>query len=152
MTRVALALATGLYSGYAPVAPGTVGSAVGLVVLGAVRATGSVAVEAAVLGGLLSLGVWAATVTERAVGRADPGIIVVDEIVGMLVTLALVPAGWGTALLGFGLFRLFDIVKPYPVRALERLPGGWGVMADDVGAGLYAHLVLRGALWAAGVA
>ena len=152
MTRVALALATGLYSGYAPVAPGTVGSMVGLLVFGAVRTSGSVAVEGAVLCGLLGLGVWSATVTARVVGRSDPGIIVIDEVVGMLVTLAFVPAGWGTALAGFLLFRLFDIVKPYPVRRLERLPDGLGVVLDDVGAGLYAHMVLRGLLWAVGAA
>ena len=147
MKRIAVALATGLYSGYAPIAPGTIGSAVGLVLFVPVRLLGSPAVEAMVLVALFGFGVWSASVTERHTGRSDPGIIVIDEIVGMLVTLAFVPVGWTAAVAGFLLFRGFDVVKPYPVGVLERLPGGWGVMADDVAAGIYAQLILRAGLW-----
>jgi phosphatidylglycerophosphatase A len=147
VTRLALVVATGCYCGYAPVAPGTAGSALGLVVWVAIRALGSPVAEIAALVVLAGVGVWAASVTERHVSRTDPGIIVIDEVVGMLVTVALLPIGVGGALAGFLLFRLFDIIKPYPAAACERLPGGWGVMADDVVAGLYAHLVLRSGLW-----
>ena len=79
--------------------------------------------------------------------RPDPGRIVVDEICGQLVALAFLPAGWVPVAVSFALFRIFDIIKPWPIRKLESLPDGWGIMADDVGAGLaaaaLARLVLR---------
>ena len=77
------------------------------------------------------------------VGLKDPGIVVVDEVLGQWVTLLALPFTPATAALGFLLFRAMDIVKPWPARDLERLPGGWGIMADDVAAGVYAHLALR---------
>ena len=80
----------------------------------------------------------------RLVGRKDPGIVVVDEVVGQWVTLAALPFTPVTAALGFLLFRVMDVVKPWPARDLERLPGGWGIMADDVMAGVYAHLRAAG--------
>jgi len=104
-------------------------------------------VELVTIAVLLIVGVWSASETERYVGRIDPGIIVIDEIVGMLLTFVFLNVGFGTMVFGFVLFRVFDIVKPYPARACERLPGGWGVMADDVVAGLYAQAVLRGGIW-----
>ena len=73
----------------------------------------------------------------------DVDLAVVDEIVGMWVTLVGLPFGPATALLGFVLFRVMDVVKPWPARNLEGLPDGWGIMADDVAAGIYAHLALR---------
>ena len=104
------------------------------------------AVYAAVVTALALLGVWAATQAEQALGQTDASAIVIDEVVGMLIAL------WGLPLdrylfviLGFGLFRLFDIIKPWP--ALERLPGGWGVMMDDVFAGLLALGVWRALAW-----
>ena len=147
MNRFAVVVSTGLYCGYSPVAPGTVGSAFGLVVFGILRSIGSPLVELVTIAILLIVGVWSASKTERYVGRIDPGIIVIDEIVGMLLTFVFLNVGFGTMVFGFVLFRVFDIVKPYPARACERLPGGWGVMADDVVAGLYAQAVLRGGIW-----
>ena len=147
MKRLAVVVSTGFYCGYAPVAPGTVGSALGLVVFGVLRAIASPLGEVVTIAVLLAVGVWSASVTERYVGRTDPGIIVIDEIVGMLLTFACLNVGFGSLLFGFVLFRVFDIVKPYPARACERLPGGWGVMADDVVAALYAQAVLRGGIW-----
>ena len=141
------AVSTGFYCGYAPVAPGTVGSALGLVVLGVLRTIASPLVELVTIAVLLAVGVWSASVTERYVGRTDPGIIVIDEIVGMLLTFAYLNVGFGSLVFGFVLFRVFDIIKPYPARACERLPGGWGVMADDLVAALYAQAVLRGGIW-----
>tara|TARA_B100000446_G_scaffold174430_1_gene184266 strand:- start:507 stop:881 length:375 start_codon:yes stop_codon:yes gene_type:complete len=117
------------------------------VVFGILRSIGSPLVELVTIAILLIVGVWSASKTERYVGRIDPGIIVIDEIVGMLLTFVFLNVGFVTMVFGFVLFRVFDIVKPYPARACERLPGGWGVMADDVVAGLYAQAVLRGGIW-----
>ncbi len=83
-------------------------------------------------------GIPAASVVERESGRHDPGFVVIDEVAGQWITLLFSPVDWRHALIALVLFRLFDIVKPYPVRRLERLPGGWGIVFDDVAAGLYA--------------
>ena len=132
-----------------PVAPGTVGSAVGIVLLVLVRSTGSAGVEALALGALVAVGVWAASAVERDCGQTDPPAVVVDEVAGMFVTLLWLPVGWVGGFAGFLAFRIFDIVKPYPARAAERLPGGWGVMADDLVAGAYAALTMRVLVWMA---
>ncbi|MDP7340098.1 MAG: phosphatidylglycerophosphatase A [Vicinamibacterales bacterium] len=89
----------------------------------------------------------AASAAESMYQRRDPGLVVIDEVAGMLVTLVAVPVGFSGALVGFFAFRLFDIVKPFPARQAERLPGGWGVMVDDLVAGVYAQGVLRLFLW-----
>lgn len=130
-------------------APGTAGSAVGLLIVVAVRAAGSGWLEAGVLVAACLLGVWASSRAELHFGRKDPGQIVIDEVAGMLVTLAFVPTGTVGLLLGFVLFRLFDIVKPFPARLVERWPRGLGIMADDVVAGCYAHAALRVVAWMA---
>jgi len=100
-------------------------------------------VQLAVVVVLFAGGSWAAGVSERHFRSTDPGPVVIDEVMGMLVTLFLVPVGWSGAFIAFLLFRLFDIVKPYPSNRLERLPGGVGVMADDFMAAIYANLTLR---------
>lgn len=144
MTRLALAVATCLGVGYAPVAPGTFGSAAGLVLwalLPAHPAAPGVAIVAA-----FAVGTWAAGVVERRQGATDPGIVVIDEVLGMFVTLVMNPVTWRGAVLGFLLFRLFDVLKPYPANRLERLHGGLGIMSDDAMAGVYANMVLRLAL------
>ena len=143
MTRLAVFLATAAYTGYFPVAPGTVGSAVGLAVYAAVWWTGSPLVEVAAIVLLFAAGVWAGTVAERYFGGIDPGPIVLDEVVGMLITLAFIPVGWPAALAGFFLFRFFDVIKPFPAGRLEKLHGGLGVMADDAMAAVYANVSLR---------
>lgn len=148
--RTVLGIATMGPCGHAPVAPGTFGSAAGLLLFWAVRASGSLAVELAVVLAVTAVGVAAATRAESVTGRHDPGLIVIDETAGMLVTLAAVPVGFGGAVAGFLAFRLFDIVKPFPARRAERLPGGWGVMADDLVAGVYAQVLLRLLLWVTG--
>jgi phosphatidylglycerophosphatase A len=143
MSRLALLIATAGYVGLAPVAPGTWGSAVGVCLLLLVRLTGWAGAEALLLGAVLVVGVWAATVVERRYGRPDPGAIVIDEIAGMLIALLWVPVAWPGLVVGFLAFRGFDIVKPFPAGLAERLPGGWGVMADDVVAGFYAYVTVR---------
>ena len=97
---------------------------------------------------VFALGVAAAGHVARRLGIEDPGLVVVDEVVGMWVSLLGVPFTGVTAIAGFLLFRVFDVFKPYPARDLERLPGGWGIMCDDVMAGVYANLLLRAGLLA----
>jgi phosphatidylglycerophosphatase A len=97
---------------------------------------------------LFPIGVWAAEATAKATGLKDPQIVVVDEVVGQWLTLAgAVTLNWKSWLAGFLLFRLFDIWKPFPVRRLERLNGGLGIVADDAMAGVYGALVLFAAGW-----
>lgn len=86
----------------------------------------------------LILGIPAATIAARESGRHDPGFVVIDEVAGQWITLLFSPPDWQHALIALALFRLFDITKPFPVRRLERLPEGWGIVFDDVAAGLYA--------------
>jgi phosphatidylglycerophosphatase A len=148
--RLALVFASAGYAGFFPFAPGTVGSAVGVGLWWGLRSAGStLAVELAVVVALLVVGAVAATRTERVLGTTDPGPVVIDEVMGMGVTLLAVPLTWPTAILGFLLFRAFDIVKPPPARQLERAHGGWGIMLDDLAAGVYAWAALQAALWLA---
>lgn len=141
----ALCVATGLGSGYAPFAPGTAGSLVGLLLFLPLAGLG-LAQQLAATAAITLLGVLAAGRVARVVGRKDPGLVVVDEVAGQWITLLALPVTPLTALAGFLLFRAMDIAKPWPARALERLPGGIGIMADDVAAGLYAQLLLRAGL------
>ena len=147
MKHLALYIATCGYVGHVPVAPGTFGSAAGLVLLWALRALGSSALEIAFVVVLLALGVWSATIAERSSGRVDPGIVVIDEVVGMIVTMMFIPASTFSIVAGFLVFRVLDILKPWPTRRLERLPGGAGIMADDVMAAVYGNVVMHG-MWA----
>ena len=147
MTRVAVFVATAGYCGYFPVAPGTVGSAAGVVVYLLVRWSGSPIVAVGLIAVLFAAGVWAGTIAERYFGGIDPGPIVIDEVVGMLITLAFIHVGLSGALAGFLLFRVFDVIKPYPANQFERLHGGLGVMADDAMAAVYANLSLRLLMW-----
>lgn len=143
MRRLGLFIATCGYIGYAPVAPGTFGSAAGLVAYAVVRSSGSPIIEVVTIVALFLVGIWSATEAERYLGGTDPGPVVLDEVVGMLITLAFLPVNWTGALVGFLLFRLFDVVKPWPARRFERLHGGLGIMADDGMAGIYGNLALR---------
>lgn len=147
MTRLAVFVATVAYCGYFPVAPGTIGSIAGLAVYALVWWSKSPFVEAGAIVAVFAAGVWAGTVAERYFGGIDPGPVVIDEVLGMLITLAFVPVSWSGALAGFVLFRIFDVIKPYPAGRFERLPGGLGVMADDAMAAVYANITLRVALW-----
>jgi phosphatidylglycerophosphatase A len=142
VSACATAISTGFGAGYSPLVPGTAGSAVGLASFWAVHALPPFHQVAATLL-LFVLGVFASSHTASRVGLKDPGIVVVDEIMGQWTTLLLLPLTPLVALLGFLLFRALDIVKPYPARDLERLPGGLGIMADDLMAGIYANLLLR---------
>ena len=150
--NLALAIATCLGVGYAPFAPGTFGSLVGLVLWAVLPGSPFVQATAIVLS--FAAGTWASAAAERHFRATDPGPVVIDEVLGMLVTLFLVPVAWPGAILGFVWFRVFDVVKPYPANRLERLPGGIGIMADDFMAAVYANLALRATIavgnWAVG--
>jgi phosphatidylglycerophosphatase A len=141
-SALATLIATGFGSGRSPLAPGTAGSAVGLLLFWPLAGLGS-APQLVVVGLVLLAGTAAADHVARRTGRKDPGLVVVDEIVGMWVSLLWLPFNPTTALVGFLAFRAMDIVKPYPARQLEGLRGGLGIMADDVMAGIYANLLLR---------
>jgi phosphatidylglycerophosphatase A len=141
---LAVWVATVAGAGYFPVAPGTVGSAVAVLlvaVLDTIPLTrvGHVALLALLVALIFFLGVWAAGQSEKFFGRTDPGHVVIDEVAGQMVAFLLVPhASWKLLLAGFALFRFFDVTKPFPAGRAERLPGGWGIMVDDVVAGAYA--------------
>jgi len=144
-TKLAALLATWFGCGYSPVAPGTAGSlaalAIGILLHRYAGFDGWHFLVLAAAG--FAPAVWAANVTASAVKRKDPGLVVVDEVLGQWIALAGAhPFNWTSALAAFLLFRLFDIWKPAPVRQLEALPGGLGINADDVMAGVYAALVL----------
>lgn len=145
VSRCASLLATWFGCGRSPVAPGTVGSLAAVALAALARhylgwPPWSMGVAALVT---LPVAVWASGRASSDAGMEDPGFVVIDEVVGQWATLAGATASnWKALLLGFALFRLFDIWKPAPVRQLERLGGGVGIMADDVMAGIYGALVL----------
>lgn len=141
--KTAIFLATGCYVGYIPFAPGTFGSLIGLplcFLLAEIQL--SAAIIAALL--IIALAIWISNVAEQALERKDPGCIVIDEIAGMAVTLIGLPLNLTTVTIGFILFRILDILKPFPIRILDkRLPGGLGIVADDVAAGIFANALIR---------
>ena len=146
MSHFLMAIATGLYSGYLPKAPGTWGSVVGLILYYFLHAV-VLPTYLIIVAVLLVVGFFAAGSAEKILDRKDPGCVVIDEIVGMLITLAAAPPYPMAWLLGFGLFRFFDIVKPFPIRWIDkRIQGGVGIMLDDVVAGFYSFVVLHGVL------
>jgi phosphatidylglycerophosphatase A len=148
MHRLGLFIATCGYLGYVPLAPGTFGSAAGLAVFFLIRSTGSITVEVAAILVLFAIGIWSGTVAEHYFGGIDPAPVVMDEVVGMLITLAFLPVSVTGAIVGFLVFRVLDVVKPWPSARFERLPGGLGVMADDGMAAIYGNLVMHGLIWA----
>jgi len=150
LTRLAILVCTFGYIGYFPVAPGTIGSAGGLLVYAVLRwAHTTPAVDGLVIVLLFSAGVWSGTHAERYFGATDPGPGVIDEVVGMLITLFLLPPTVAVAVAGFFIFRVFDVIKPFPARRFEVLHGGMGMMADDVMSAVYANLLLHLLVWLA---
>jgi phosphatidylglycerophosphatase A len=136
-------LATGCYAGYVPIAPGTLGTLVAVPLAYVLSLLGPL--EAVLfIAGFAGLAVWVSGEAEKIFKRKDPGLIVIDEMAGFLVTLFLIPWSAKNVVIGFFLFRLMDIAKPFPIRRLEsKWPGGWGVVGDDVLAGVYANILLR---------
>ena len=147
--RLALLVATGFGVGYSPVAPGTVGSFIGIFLIlflsrwqliGGQR----VVVNWVVVVLISVIGIWAASRAEAIFGKRDPPVVVIDEIVGQLLTFGLIFRNpqFNLLFLGFIFFRFFDIAKPFPIKSLERVPLGFGIVLDDLAAGFYASLLL----------
>jgi len=143
MKNAAKILATFFGIGLFPVAPGTLASAVAVLVYKFALHGLAWPLYLLLLAFLFFAGTAASAVHAAALGRSDPGRIVIDEVCGQLLALAFLPAAWVPVAVSFVLFRFFDILKPWPIGRLEKLPGGWGVMADDIGAGLAAAALSR---------
>jgi phosphatidylglycerophosphatase A len=125
-----------------PVAPGTFGTLLGVPLYLVLRELPAAPYAVVVLL-LFAAGVWVCGLAERYLNARDHESIVFDEVVGLLITLWASPSGWVWVGIGFGLFRLFDIWKPFPIRRVEHWPGGWGVMADDALGGIYGFIALQ---------
>ena len=134
-------LATTFKSGFCPVAPGTVGSAIAILVLWLVQPI-AIGLYVSIIVISFIIGVWAATEAEKAWGH-DAGRINWDEVVGMAITIIALPKSPGVYFGAFLAFRFFDIVKPFPVNISQKLPRGWGVMIDDVLAAIYGNFVMQ---------
>jgi phosphatidylglycerophosphatase A len=138
LRKVAWALATWFGCGLVPRAPGTMG-ALGAIPLYLVVALGGRLAVVAAAAVITAIGVWASSVVARELGKKDPQIVVIDEVAGMLLTMTPVPAAsWPAVVVGFVAFRVLDMTKPWPIRRIEGLPGGWGIVLDDVAAGAIA--------------
>jgi phosphatidylglycerophosphatase A len=146
-SRLSWLVATFFGIGFLPPGPGTWASAATVVLWwGAshlVRPAWLVPAAVLVSLAITIIGIPPSTVVARESGRKDPGFVVIDEVAGQMIALIGVPLSWKYLLASFILFRSFDIVKPYPLRRMEGLPGGTGIMMDDVGAGLYALALLQ---------
>ncbi|HYR70642.1 MAG TPA: phosphatidylglycerophosphatase A [Candidatus Acidoferrum sp.] len=137
-------LASVFGAGYAPVASGTVGSFVTVVAIWLLPLTPLRIAVALVV--VILVGIWAGSRVERLLGKKDPGVIVIDEVAGMLLSVILLPPTIPVLVTAFLLFRLFDIWKPFPARESQALTGGMGVMVDDLIAGFYTLILIMGAL------
>lgn len=140
-----LFFSSGTYLGYIPFASGTFGTLWGLPIFYILSAQ-SFRFQCLIITVSIGLAIFLAGQTENFLKRKDPSQVVIDEIVGYMVTVAGMPFSWTTAISGFFIFRIMDILKPYPIRKIDqKMPGGWGIVLDDVLAGVYSHLLLR--LW-----
>lgn len=146
MDRLYLALASGLGTGFSPLMPGTVGSLLAIAIM-VVWFPGGLVGQLALVIGIFFLGVFVSHRVSRRLGDKDPSLVVIDEVAGQFLAMVAVPISTTNLLVAFILFRLFDIWKPGPVRRLEPIPNGWGIMLDDMAAGLLANLVLQALLW-----
>jgi phosphatidylglycerophosphatase A len=136
-------LATGCYVGYVPFAPGTFGSLIGIPLAWLLSKLAFPLSILAIFSFIL-LSFWIGGEAEKVFNQKDSGCIVIDEIAGMLITFSMVPWSTQNILIGFALFRVFDIAKPFPIHSIgKRLKGGFGVVMDDIMAGVYANVVLR---------
>ncbi|MEE9572970.1 MAG: phosphatidylglycerophosphatase A [Candidatus Neomarinimicrobiota bacterium] len=135
-------VSTVLKIGYLPIAPGTWGSLAAIAVWFIIIESISTITFIVVIIIIFTFGVYTSSVTERYLKKKDPSIIIIDEWVGQWITLLFLHKSLQWGLVAFALFRLFDIWKPYPLKTIDKIQGGWGIMLDDVAAGVYALLVL----------
>jgi phosphatidylglycerophosphatase A len=142
MNKILKNIATLGFVGYLPVAPGTWGSLVSAVFVAFLDPSSAVQAILIVTG--FVIGTISSTVAERVIGQTDSGHIVIDEFIGFLVSVVYLPQTYGYLIAAFFLFRFFDILKPFPIRQAERsLKGGFGIMTDDVLAGIYTNAILQ---------
>ncbi len=156
MDRLARLIATFFGSGYFPIAPATFASAIVVLILyligpgdgslSGIGGRGHPLIEGLVILALFPISIASAHLAEKTLGH-DASPIVIDEVLGQMITLWLVPRSWPWMLAAFLLFRLFDIWKPLGANEAQKLPGGWGIVLDDVIAGFYGAVVLQAALW-----
>ncbi len=150
---MAVWIATGGGAGYFPVAPGTVGSLEGIAIVLLIQflpvgPMGHSMALGAAIATVFAAGVWSAGRAAIFFGSKDPGRVVIDEVAGQMLTFAARPhIGWTWLVAGFALFRALDILKPFPADSAEKLPGGWGIMTDDLVAGIYSLLALGFLQW-----
>ncbi|MCX6565520.1 MAG: phosphatidylglycerophosphatase A [Candidatus Aminicenantes bacterium] len=147
MKTIAGLISTFFGAGYFPIAPGTFASLETALIYGVAARWLPLLPYLLILAAVFLIGTAAADSTARILKQKDPRPIVIDEVVGQGIALFYAPPGWEWIAGGFFLFRVFDVFKPWPIRLLERLPGGWGIMADDVLAGVFSALVLQGIRW-----
>jgi len=140
-------IATGFGAGYTPKLPGTAGAVLGVGVWLLIQHAGN-SWAWGVFGVAILLAIWIAGAAERVFDQHDPQCVVIDEIVGMPLALAGIAPVWWLVLTGFAAFRLFDIWKPFPIRQSQKLPGGWGIVMDDLLAGGLACAVTHAVAWA----
>jgi phosphatidylglycerophosphatase A len=141
-SRLAQIIASFFYVGYVPIIPGTFGSLAAFVPYFLLIHASWLAYVATIVI-VTAAGIWAAGTMERTTKIIDPSFVVIDEVAGQLITLFLIPFSWPAIIAGFILFRILDIIKPFPAGRAEKLPGGWGIMLDDVLVGVYGNIVLQ---------
>ena len=142
-----LLVATGFGAGRVPIAPGTAGSAQGVLLFWLLARYGGPWAPLVGFVVVAALGFWSAGAAARQLGGEDPGPVVIDEIAGQMLALLFLPPSWVVLLAGFLLFRIADILKPFPARRLETLHGAAGIMADDLAVALYVNLLLQVLRW-----
>ena len=142
-SRIAKLIATFFYVGFVPVVPGTFGSLISFVPYFILLSVNQWQIYLATIIFVIGIGIWSAGKVEKESQIVDPSFVVIDEVAGQLITLFLIPFSWINLIAGFLIFRALDIVKPAPARQAEKLPGGLGIMLDDVIAGIYGNLLLQ---------
>ncbi len=147
--KLARLLGTWFYVGLLPVAPGTAASFVGMVMAVALRPLPVVYVV--LTAAIIVVGIKAGEMVEKQSGKKDPGIVVIDEVAGILIAVFLLPLRFDVMIVAFFLFRAFDMFKIYPVNKFEKYEGGVGIMMDDVIAGIYTNLIMHAAVRLAGI-
>lgn len=145
MKRIWLLIATFFYIGRIPIAPGTFASLATMLLVYYIDPyrLSPFYIQVATIVLIFILGIPASNAAEKHFNKKDPGSCVIDEVVGQMITLLLIPYKISLYIAGFFLFRFFDILKPFPIRKLEKIPGGLGIMVDDIMAALYALILLQ---------
>ena len=141
-------IGTGIYSGYSPAAPGTAGTAVAALIYIFLKWFGFIELATPFtyilfVIWIIIIGVWSAGVLEKEVSKKDPSIVVIDEVAGYFISVAFLPYTIYTIVGAFIVFRVFDVLKPFPANISQKLKGGYGIMADDIIAGIYSCIILH---------